>query len=109
MIEFNKNFNNLKNNYLFADIARKTSEYKKENPEKNIIKLENWLEKNYPGISRGIYRKKGKGVNGVYNQDFSENCFLIEVGGEENNYEEVENTLDVIAEMLNYYLEDNDD
>ena len=39
MIEFNKNFNNLKNNYLFADIARKTSEYKKENPEKNIIKL----------------------------------------------------------------------
>ena len=43
--------------------------------------LENWLNENYKGISRGIYRKKGKGVNGVYNQDFSSYCFLIEVGG----------------------------
>ena len=75
----------------------------KEN-EVNIIKLENWLNKNYKGISRGIYRKKGKGVNGVYNQDFSNNCFLIEVGGEENTYEEVENTIDVIAEMISYYI-----
>ena len=80
----------------------------KEN-EKNILKLENWLEKNYKGISRGIYRKKGKGVNGVYNQDFSDNCFLIEIGGEENTYEEVENTLDIIAQMLNDYIGDNND
>ena len=80
----------------------------KEN-EKNIIKLEEWLETNYKGISRGIYRKKGKGVNGIYNQDFSSNCFLIEVGGEENTFEEVENTIDVIAEMLNYYIGENND
>ena len=72
-----------------------------KNNEKNIIKLENWVNKKYKGLSRGIYRKQGKGVNGVYNQDFSENCFLIEVGGEENTYEEIENTLDVIAEMIN--------
>ena len=72
--------------------------------EKNIIKLENWLNKNYKGLSRGIYRKQGKGVNGVYNQDFSDNCFLIEVGGEENNYEEVTNTLDVIAQMIRDFL-----
>ena len=72
--------------------------------EKNIIKLENWLNNNYKGISRGIYRKQGKGVNGVYNQDFSLNCFLIEVGGEENTYEEVENTIDVLAEMINLFI-----
>ncbi len=76
--------------------------YKKN--EKNIEILEKWLNDNYKGISRGIFRKKGKGVNGVYNQDFSEDCFLIEVGGEENTFEEVENTLDVISQMIKYYI-----
>lgn len=75
----------------------------KENKE-ILIKLENFLNKNYKGLSRGIYEKQGKGVNGVYNQDFSKNCILIEIGGEENTYEEVENTIDVIAEMLNSYI-----
>jgi len=75
--------------------------------EKNILTLENWLNKNYKGLSRGIYRKQGKGVNGVYNQDFSDNCFLIEVGGEENSYEEVENTIEVIALMIRNYIGGN--
>ncbi len=39
MIGFNKNFNNLKKNYLFAEISRKSNEYKQKTPEKNIIKL----------------------------------------------------------------------
>ena len=77
--------------------------------ESNIVKLENWLNKNYKGLSRGIYRKQGKGVNGVYNQDFSEFCFLIEVGGEENTYEEVENTIDVIAEMISSFIGENNE
>lgn len=72
--------------------------------EKNINKLENWLNKNYKGVSRGIYRKSGKGVNGIYNQDFSEYCFLIEVGGEENTYEEVENTIDILAKMISDFV-----
>lgn len=75
-----------------------------KNNEEYIVKLDNWLNKNYKGLSRGIYRKRGKGVNGVYNQDFSPLCFLIEVGGEENTYEEVENTIDVIAEMLKEFI-----
>ena len=77
---------------------------KYKNNEENINKLEIWLNNNYQGLSWGIYKKQGKGVNGVYNQDFSSNVFLIEIGGEENTYEEVENTIDVIAEMLNYYI-----
>lgn len=68
--------------------------------------LEKWLNINYPGLSRGIYEKKGKGVNGVYNQDFSSNCILIEVGGEENTYEEVTNTMDVIAQMFYEYMKE---
>lgn len=83
-------------------LGLENKDYKKT--EKNLLILENWLNDNYKGISRGIYRKKGKGVNGIYNQDFSENCFLIEIGGEENTYEEVENTIDVISKMINYYI-----
>ena len=85
-----------------------------ENPnykENKIImeKLEKYLNDNYKGLSRGIYEKQGKGVNGVYNQDYSKNCILIEVGGEENTFEEVENTIDVIAEMLSYVVGGNFD
>ena len=69
-------------------------------------KLEKWLNINYPRLSSGIYEKKGKGVNGVYNQDFSSNCILIEVGGEENTYEEVTNTMDVIAQMFYEYMKE---
>lgn len=74
--------------------------------ENEIIlnKLEQWMNKNYKGLSRGIYKKSGPGVNGVYNQDFSINCILIEVGGEENTFEEVNNTIEVIAKMLNEYI-----
>ena len=74
--------------------------------EKNkeiLERLESWLNQNYQGLSRGIYEKKGKGVNGVYNQDFSKNCILIEVGSEENTYEEVTNTIEVIGQMLYLY------
>lgn len=75
----------------------------KEN-QKFLQILENWLNKNYPGLSRGIFEREGPGVNGVYNQDFSSNCILIEVGGEYNTVEEVANTIDVIAKMLYEYI-----
>lgn len=83
-------------------LGLENEDYKKN--EVTINKMNDWVNKNYQGLSRGIYRKSGKGVNGVYNQDFSSNCILIEIGGEKNTYEEVENTIDVIAEMLNTYI-----
>ena len=46
----------------------------------------------YPGLSKGIYKKGGPGVNGVYNQDFSPYTILIEIGGYENTTNEVLNT-----------------
>ena len=69
-----------------------------------LLKMENWLNINYPGLSRGIYEKGGKGVNGVYNQDFSSNCILIEIGGSFNTSEEIYNSISVIALMLNEYI-----
>ncbi len=39
MVKVNKNFSNLVPNYLFADVARKTNEFIKANPDKKIIRL----------------------------------------------------------------------
>ena len=75
--------------------------------KKVMTKMNDYLNTNYRGLSRGIYEKKGKGVNGVYNQDFSENTILIEVGGIDNTVEEVANSLEVIASMIYNYINDN--
>lgn len=69
-----------------------------------MTSLNNYLDTNYKGLSRGIYEKKGKGVNGIYNQDFNKNTMLIEVGGVDNTIEEVSNSLKVIAECLYEYI-----
>ena len=39
MIKLSENFNKLKKNYLFAEIARRTEEYKAQNPGADVIKL----------------------------------------------------------------------
>ena len=83
-----------------------------ENPNyKENLKLmesmNDYLDKNYKGLSRGIYKKEGKGVNGVYNQDFDANTFLIEVGGVGNTIEEVSNSLKVIANCIYNYINSN--
>lgn len=54
-------------------------------------KIHQLLEKNYPGISRGIWGKSsGNGNNGEYNQTLSPNSVLIEVGGIDNSADEPE-------------------
>ena len=68
-------------------------------------KLNEMIEKKVPGISRGISKKEGLGVNGIYNQDLSKYCILIEIGGVENNIQEVSNTINIIGEVLKEYIE----
>jgi stage II sporulation protein P len=80
-----------------------------ENPnhlesEKVISRMNDIIKEKYPGISKGIYKKGGSGVNGVYNQDFSSRCILIEVGGIDNTLEEVSNTIDAITYMIKTYI-----
>lgn len=58
------------------------------------------LNEKYPGLSKGIYKKGGVGVNGVYNQDFSNRVILIEVGGYENSLTEVLNSLIAFSECF---------
>ena len=51
-----------------------------------------------------MLEKKGPGVNGKYNQDFNPNTILIEVGGQYNYIEEVNNSLKIVAQVLYDYL-----
>lgn len=71
-----------------------------------MIKMNNYLNEHYPGISRGIYEKKGEGVDGIYNQDLDKNIILIEVGGIENNLEEINNSTEILSLMIYHMLGD---
>ena len=78
-----------------------------ENYEKNLefaTSLSNMLNNEINGISKGILAKQGKNVNGIYNQDINENVLLIEVGGVDNNIEEVKNTIEILAKVLSEYI-----
>lgn len=58
------------------------------------------LNKNYPGISKGVLPKKGIGVDGIYNQDLHSNSLVVEVGGVDNNMRELKNTVEALAEAI---------
>jgi stage II sporulation protein P len=80
-----------------------------ENPNyENNLKLANELHKKinekYPNLSRGVYKKQGAGVNGVYNQDISPNMVLLEVGGVDNTIEEVLNTIEAFSIVFSEYI-----
>ena len=69
-------------------------------------KLNNIINKKYPNLSRGIMKKEGKGVNGIYNQDLNNNIVLIELGGVENNIEEIMNTSIALSDVIKEYMEE---
>lgn len=67
-----------------------------ENNEALIVKLNEYTKEKYPGLSRDIlYAKKN-----TFNQDFSDNVFLIEVGGNNSNFNEVYNSILALAEII---------
>ena len=67
----------------------------------------NKLNEIIPDISRGISLKEGPGVNGVYNQDLSDNLILIEIGGVDNDIVEVNNSINILTEVLYKYIKEN--
>lgn len=67
-----------------------------EQNESLLIKLNNYTKEKYPNLSRDIlYAKKN-----TFNQDFDGNVFLIEVGGNNSNFNEVYNTVVALAEII---------
>lgn len=67
-------------------------------------KLNDLIKNKYPSLTRGITIKSGNNVNGIYNQDLSEKIILIELGGYENNIEEVMNTMEILSLIIKEYL-----
>ena len=84
-----------------------------ENPNyaKNLAfteKLNNLLQERYPGLCKGIYKKGGEGVNGVYNQDSSDYTILLEVGGPDNKIDEVLNSVNAFSEVFSEVIHTNE-
>lgn len=66
-------------------------------------KINDILKKKYPSITRGIFTNK----TAVFNQDFTNNMILIELGGNNNELVEVLNTVDILAEAIKEYIYEN--
>src|SRR3954453_20315888 len=76
------------------------------NYEKNLAfanQLHEMLEQKYKGISRGAFTKQGAGTNGKFNQDLSENAILVEFGGVDNTFEELNHSAEALADVLSEY------
>ncbi|WP_059171199.1 stage II sporulation protein P [Bacillus sp. FJAT-27445] len=66
--------------------------------------LHELLEKNYRGLSWGVLVKKGKRTNGKFNQDLSGNAILIEFGGVDNTFEELNRSAEALADVFADYF-----
>lgn len=76
------------------------------NYEKNLAfanQLHEMLEQNYQGISRGTFTKQGAGTNGKFNQDLSEKAILVEFGGVDNTFEELNHSAEALADVISQY------
>ena len=71
-------------------------------------KINDKLNEKYPNLSKGIYKKGGEGVNGVYNQDNSKYTILLEIGGPENNTTEVLNSTLAFADCFMEVISTNE-
>ena len=70
---------------------------------KNVKVMEKYLNKNYPGLVRSTFIQK----KWTYNQWYSQKMFLIEIGGPDNDLEEVYNSTKALAEAIKYYMEED--
>lgn len=77
--------------------------HKNPNWEQNeafATKIHQALEKEYPGISRGIWGKTAATGNGEYNQSLAEDSVLVEIGGVDNTLVESYRTADALAKII---------
>lgn len=66
--------------------------------------LNDLIKKESPQFTRGVLKKGGPGVNGIYNQDAHNGAILIEVGGVDNTIDEVANTINMLSKILFNYI-----
>lgn len=67
--------------------------------------LHQQLNTRFPGVSKGILEKGSAQGNGIYNQDLSANSVIVEIGGVDSTVEELNRTVEALADVLsdNYW------
>lgn len=83
---------------VYFVIGRKNPDWEKN--EALAQQIHDIMEAQYPGISRGILGKNSNSGHAEYNQSFSANSILIEIGGVENTLEESYRTIDVLGSAI---------
>ncbi|MFX3633705.1 MAG: stage II sporulation protein P [Candidatus Pristimantibacillus sp.] len=83
---------------VYFIIGHKNPDWQKN--EAFATKIQDLLEKQYPGISRGIFGKTAANGNGEYNQSLADDSVLIEIGGVDNTLEESYRTADALAKVI---------
>ena len=82
-------------------IGGKNSNYEKN--AKLAKELHDRLQKKYKGLSRGVIIKNAAGSNSIYNQNLSENAILMEFGGVDNTFDELNRSADALADVFSDY------
>lgn len=91
-------FNNKSYAKIMFVIGKASSNYIKI--KQNSEKMNNIIKNKYSSLTRGVFERDGA----YYNQDINENMILLEVGGQENTYDEVLNTVDILSEVIKEYV-----
>jgi stage II sporulation protein P len=89
---------------LFLVVGKEHSGY-----EKNLVLAESMhkrINEKYPDLCRGVIIKDKNEGNGVYNQDLSNKSMLIEMGGIDNNLQELMNTSEAFADVFSEMYRD---
>jgi stage II sporulation protein P len=87
---------------LYFIIGAKNPNWKQN--EQFANEIHDALEAKYPGLSKGIHAKTANEGNGEYNQSFSPNSILIEVGGPYNSLEECYRSTDALADAVSQVI-----
>ena len=74
-----------------------------------VDKLNRRIAAKHPNLTRGIMKKQGPGVNGIYNQDFNDRTILIELGSYNSYIEEAYRTIMLIAPIINQVIREDMD
>lgn len=87
-------------------LSRETNQF--EENFKFAEQLNNQLEKDFPGLSRGVFIMSSTREEPItYNQDLLNPSVLIEIGGAENTLEEEYRTVEILAKAIDEYLKIN--
>ena len=71
--------------------------------EQILLTMHNYLDKKYHGISKGIVKQ-----DNIYEKYKENNVIIFKIYGKDNNYEEINNSTEIVSLMIYHILYDKD-